>query len=143
MTAFHFIYRGDLEQNPGPRELAQLTDRASGSVIVDEVLESALASADAVIWPALHGYDRAAVQAEPDPILKEIARPLVIAALYFGREKPESVAKDEATARGLLDRIARADYVLALGNPPAMADTGSVLTEVPEAVFDAASMAGY
>lgn len=138
-----FLTRADLEINPGTAELAQLTDRAAGAVIDDTVLAEAIATAEALIWPALHAYDRDAVAAAPDPILKAIARPLAIAALYGSRDKPEGVKADENSALKLLDRIASRAYVLSFGTPPTEADAGSVAVEIPEPVFSGASMAGY
>lgn len=138
-----FLSRDDLETSLGTALLAQLTDREAGQTVDNYTVANAIQAAEAQVWPALHAYDRVQVEANPDPVLKQIALPLALAALYFGRGKPEEVRLDEKAALAQLDRIARGDYVLAPGQGGAALPASSVDFTAPDRVFDAHSMAGY
>lgn len=138
-----YATRADLETRFGTDELIQLTDRLGGSVVVDSVVNRALADAQAEIDGLL--AVRYPVPLTPVPDL--INRLACDIARYHLHETaaPELVQRRYDAATRLLRALGAGEASLGLaadgGAPPAAA-TGLTVT-APERVFSGATLVDY
>lgn len=137
-----YAAQANLETRYGSVELAQLSDRASGSVIDVTVVARALADADAEIDAWLGGRYALPLASVP-AVLERVACDIARYRLYDDRATEQVRQRYEDAVRDL-KAIAAGSLALAGIAQPAPADGGNhVNCRSPERVFNADTLAGY
>lgn len=132
----------DLVERFGEQELIQLTDREQARVIVTEVVERALADADAEV----DGYigARYALPLPRVPILLVGTAANIARFRLMGDATTEEARKRYEDAIKLLRLIARGDVTLPSAEPvPPAADGITVAQRSPARQFDVDALSGY
>lgn len=119
-----YVTQADLEQRFGAAELAQLTDRVSGQIIDDAVVERAIADAGAMVDGYLAGryaLPLATVPAAVTLVAADIAR-----YLLWGDRVSDQVRKRYEDAVATLRAIAAGTFRLDGAQPIATAAGGNL-----------------
>lgn len=136
-----YATKQDMIDRFGETELAQLTDRAAGTTIDDDVLDGALEDADATI--------DAYVGQRYDLPLASTPRLLTTAACDIARyrlheDHPPEVARDRYDqAIALLKSIARGEAALDAGGTEPAASPGSATVTSADRVFSRSKLQGF
>lgn len=141
-----YVDRQGMIDRYGETKLVQLTDRGTPKtgVIVDQVLDKALADAAAVI----HGYARSAGYAVPfSPTPDMVPGWEAAIALYslYRDEAPEKVRKDYETALAQLRDLAAGKISLQAAGvtAPAPAEGAAVLFDGSDRVMTSRNLEGF
>ena len=128
-----YATKQDMIDRFGERELQRLTDRAATGSIVDDVLDRALADADAAI-DAYIGARYALPLASVPPVL--VGTACDIARYRLQENNPSEVATDRhAQAMRFLMALSRGDAKLDVGGAEPPASAGSIGIESATRVF--------
>ena len=137
-----YATQADLETRFGSEELAQLSDRAGGTVIEAAVVARAIADAEAEIDGYLAGRYALPLASVP-AVLGRIACDIARYRLYDDRVT-EAVRKRYEDAVRDLRALAAGTLQLDGVTPPAPAASGiGVSVKAPDRIFNADTLAGY
>jgi len=133
----------DLIDRAGENELRQIADRDRDGMIDAEVVDAALADADATI----DGYV-GAKYALPLPSVPSTVRGWAVSIARYTLHRngaPDHVAQDYKDAIAALKDVARGLITLpvAAGETPATVSGGTVMASHPEPVFTPSRLAGW
>ena len=140
-----YCTQADILESLSEAELIQLTDDAGAGTVDPDVVERAIADADATVDAHCQGRYSVPLASPVPGVIRRISVDITVYNLYSRRDDtmPETRKERMKSAERFLEKVARGEIRLGTAQPAPETTGGSVDIESQDRIFDRGKLRGF